>query len=1089
MIRTLRKICLLSLAVVLTSVVVPGPPAAAAAAPFTIGGFESDDEGWTLGLGNEFPGAQGSLTRDSSDAASGGHSGLVSADFSDGGQYVQIRRDLDADLDRVALAVRTENVERVGLRLIDSTGQVHQQQLTLDDTADWQELEVTTLAGGTRYRHWNGANDGLWHGPASQIALIVDKGAIADEGSVAEVWFDAITIEAPLELTIEPATPGGAFTAGETATFTVLSGADSLTWMVTDFHGHQVTAGDGLPTDGEYTLEVPDLDVGYYEVVVVAEESGHFDGRAQTSFSVLDPFDVQTVADSPFGFSTHLARPPWQGIAPLIAASGANNVRDEQPWGAVERQPGEYSFPQAHQAYMEDLAEEGIAPLTVLAYVNRHYDNGATPYTDEGRAGFANYGAAVVEHYDGQIPWVEVFNEFNHTKRGDAGDGPADALPEYYYPLLQATYERVKSTSPETMVVGPATAGLPLPWIEELFALGALDYLDAVSVHPYVYPDAPEGEFVDRLEALDALIREYNDGESMPIWITEQGWPTFDGTRGVTEREQASIIVRAHAMALSHGVDRYFWYDFMNDGVNNANAEHNFGIVRNAEDPLGAWAPKPAFVSYSTMTRELTGRDYQRTEVVGEGLHSVVFAEPGDSSETRMLWSTDGDQSVEVRTDAPITVTSMMGEDEVFTPVAGRVSLTATDEPQYLTSRVAADGTGVSVHPTSRLALVADTSEVMLGEQVELTLQVSNTELPPNRIRGSLEIAGESIPVNVLPHRHAQIPVSVDAATAPGPLTLTGQLVVDGRPAAQVQASVTVKHPLEIATRHILADGQDVLRVQISNSGAADAPVGALSWSAAEDSQAVDVPPVPGGGEVSVDIPLMGSGSAPYQLWLSVPGYPGISETGTIAVHDPESRYEIARTPIIVDGLVEEVPGTVVDLSDGEVRVDGYTGPEDLSGDVSFTWDSGHLYLSAVIRDDHHVQTSTGDQIWEGDSIQFGLTPGQPGEYADRYEYGLALTETGPQAYRWTAIEGGTGPAETANVAIVRDDSTSITTYELAIPWEDLGAIEPANGLVGVSLLVNEDDGAGRAGWIEWGSGIGSKKDPSLYRPAVFAGD
>jgi hypothetical protein len=32
------------------------------------------------------------------------------------------------------------------------------------------------------------------------------------------------------------------------------------------------------------------------------------------------------------------------------------------------------------------------------------------------------------------------------------------------------------------------------------------------------------------------------------------------------------------------------------------------------------------------------------------------------------------------------------------------------------------------------------------------------------------------------------------------------------------------------------------------------------------------------------------------------------------------------------------------------------------------------------------------------------------------------------------------------------------------------------------SLLVNENDGQGRRGWIEWASGIGSEKRPSLFR-------
>ncbi|WP_257791997.1 hypothetical protein [Paenibacillus lutimineralis] len=33
------------------------------------------------------------------------------------------------------------------------------------------------------------------------------------------------------------------------------------------------------------------------------------------------------------------------------------------------------------------------------------------------------------------------------------------------------------------------------------------------------------------------------------------------------------------------------------------------------------------------------------------------------------------------------------------------------------------------------------------------------------------------------------------------------------------------------------------------------------------------------------------------------------------------------------------------------------------------------------------------------------------------------------------------------------------------------------------SLLVNENEGQGRRGWIEWAGGIGAEKRPSLFRP------
>ena len=39
---------------------------------------------------------------------------------------------------------------------------------------------------------------------------------------------------------------------------------------------------------------------------------------------------------------------------------------------------------------------------------------------------------------------------------------------------------------------------------------------------------------------------------------------------------------------------------------------------------------------------------------------------------------------------------------------------------------------------------------------------------------------------------------------------------------------------------------------------------------------------------------------------------------------------------------------------------------------------------------------------------------------------------------------------------------------------------------IGFSLLVNDNDGQGRRGWMEWSSGIGNNKDPLLYGSIIF---
>ena len=71
---------------------------------------------------------------------------------------------------------------------------------------------------------------------------------------------------------------------------------------------------------------------------------------------------------------------------------------------------------------------------------------------------------------------------------------------------------------------------------------------------------------------------------------------------------------------------------------------------------------------------------------------------------------------------------------------------------------------------------------------------------------------------------------------------------------------------------------------------------------------------------------------------------------------------------------------------------------------------------------------------------------------------------------------------DNAQLQITRDENAKETIYELALPWTELKPCEPIDGMISFSVLVNDNDGKGRKGWIEWGSGIGESKDNKLFR-------
>jgi hypothetical protein len=76
--------------------------------------------------------------------------------------------------------------------------------------------------------------------------------------------------------------------------------------------------------------------------------------------------------------------------------------------------------------------------------------------------------------------------------------------------LLKATHEKVRRNRSGYELVGCSATTLPFEWLEQLFVLGGLDYMDVVSVHPYRWGEwqkPPETLYPDLLRLRQLLRR------------------------------------------------------------------------------------------------------------------------------------------------------------------------------------------------------------------------------------------------------------------------------------------------------------------------------------------------------------------------------------------------------------------------------------------------------------------------------------------------------------------------------------------------------------------------------------------------------
>ena len=191
---------------------------------------------------------------------------------------------------------------------------------------------------------------------------------------------------------------GNIFVEGEDVAIPVRAAEAPLRWRVRDFFGAEIASGTAEPAGGTAILRPRIEGSGYFTLDVSVERAGQPLGTAETALAIV-PRTKPASAASPFGVMTHFAK-GWQtDIIPLIEKAGLHRVRDEQPWRQVEKERGRYEFPPRLSAYMTELAAHHIEPLLVLAFANPLYDEGKTPISDVGRAGYAAYARAVAQHY------------------------------------------------------------------------------------------------------------------------------------------------------------------------------------------------------------------------------------------------------------------------------------------------------------------------------------------------------------------------------------------------------------------------------------------------------------------------------------------------------------------------------------------------------------------------------------------------------------------------------------------------------------------------------------------------------------------
>jgi len=269
-----------------------------------------------------------------------------------------------------------------------------------------------------------------------------------------------------------------------------------------------------------------------------------------------------------------------------IAAAGIRWVRVDLAWSAAETAPGRFDFA-LWDRILEAFEPRGIRVLFILDYGNEIYDGGFPPATDEGRSAFASFAGAAARHFRGQASW-EIWNEPNTPRFWVGSPDPAA-----YVALARAAAGEIRREDPRAWILGPSLGGdtFDLPYLEATFALGLLEVVDAVSVHPYgaSHPEAATAFYDD----IRGLMERYAPGRDVPLVVSEWGYRV----EGLTPEGQADYLLRALEVNRRAGIPLTIWFNWQEP----ITPWHSFGLI----DVHGQ--PKPAYRALSRASRSGLG--------------------------------------------------------------------------------------------------------------------------------------------------------------------------------------------------------------------------------------------------------------------------------------------------------------------------------------------------------------------------------------------------------------------------------------------------------------------------------------------------
>lgn len=713
-----------------------------------------------------------------------------------------------------------------------------------------------------------------------------------------------------------------------------------------------------------------------------------------------------------------------------------------------------------------------------------------------------NYAKNLAEDIGGGSNAVyEIFNEW-YVMETLAGSGSG---PEEYAQCLKAAVKGLRAGNPDCVIVGlcngnPAEGG----WDDRvLTALGPNpgQWMDAISGHWYMpWADFyPETSKLEDLENYRKMLAKYGM-EDIPLYCTEFGCTTVNDPYAIDDSLQADYMLREFSMLNKEVEKNYFYTTFRKrDSVGR---EAGFGIMRYPNRTEIPYEALPGAICYAMWNSLMNGAEYigekiadYGNEEIEDDFYSIKY-KLADGRDLVGVWNvkTDRMMSLDFGADT-VTVYDRYGNPKTVNAVDGYITLDVTDEPIFVAA--------------NRLNLPEIRESALFEYDRSITTLLNN-----------------SGKVNVKNNSAKNLTVEIEPSKNIEP-KFSGELELNAASAGEVQIKTSndrkkieeymfdSKDGSYDGMRVILKDGDRVVfneSVKVKYEDSLDlkfdiSPYKNGRWMAVASVRNTNREAANDGtleilqnDKVIYSRDLKGVASGEKKIFRYIVPEELVGDslklTARISATDGQVFEKTAENKLAVIMKAPKAPTIDGKFDVGEWQVfssplkvntadyakflAAWKGPDDLSADVYLMYDDKYLYMGAKVKDDIHYGSDEQGRIWAMDSIQFAVTDARVGN-ATITELGMALTDDGAKFTRYLSQHLGEEGFEMEKFEDAEFEASldgNITTYEFKISWEDLFAKHyvPTESLI-FSILINENDGKGRVGWMEYGGGIGTAKN------------